>query len=61
MSEETIVINLTEMTKLLRCHRSTVYRLLDAKKIPGAFKIGSDWRFHVESVIEWIKKGCPAT
>ena len=59
MSEDTVVINMTEMAELLRCHRSTIYRLLYAKKIPGAFKIGSDWRFHVGLVIEWIKNGCP--
>ena len=35
---------MAEAAELLRCHPTTLYRLLRAGKIPGAFKLGSDWR-----------------
>jgi excisionase family DNA binding protein len=39
----------------LRCHPSTIYRLLKRGQIP-AFKIGSDWRFQKAVIERWLKK-----
>jgi excisionase family DNA binding protein len=44
---------LEEVAQFLRVHPSTVYRLLRAKNIP-AFKMGSDWRFNLESIQKWV-------
>ncbi|HVN88893.1 MAG TPA: helix-turn-helix domain-containing protein [Candidatus Binataceae bacterium] len=46
------VMTLEEVAAYLRVHPSTIYRLLKRHKIP-AFKVGSDWRFNVESVDRW--------
>jgi excisionase family DNA binding protein len=43
------VLTLDEVARYLRVHQSTVYRLLKKKELPG-FKMGSDWRFNVESI-----------
>ena len=46
------VLTLEELASYLRVHPSTVYRMLKKGQIP-AFKVGSDWRFNVESIDHW--------
>ena len=41
-----------EIAEYLRVHKTTLYRLLTRKMIPG-FKIGGDWRFNVETIEAW--------
>jgi excisionase family DNA binding protein len=48
------VLTLEEVAQYLRVHPSTVYRLLKKKELP-AFKMGSDWRFNVESIDRWLE------
>ena len=43
------VITVGELSEYLRVHRSTLYRLLKKGQLPG-FKIGSDWRFNLETI-----------
>jgi excisionase family DNA binding protein len=43
------------LARYLRCHPSTIYRLLKRGQIP-AFKIGSDWRFQKAVIDRWLKK-----
>jgi excisionase family DNA binding protein len=51
------VITIGELSEYLRVHRSTLYRLLKNGQLPG-FKIGSDWRFNVETIDQWrMRKG----
>lgn len=45
----------TMLARYLRCHPSTIYRLLKRGQIP-AFKIGSDWRFQKSVIDRWLKK-----
>ena len=47
------VLTLDELAQYLRVHRSTIYRLLRKNQLP-AFKIGSDWRFNLDSVDKCI-------
>lgn len=49
----TKVLTLQEVAKYLRVHPSTVYRLAKKGQIP-AFKLGSDWRFNLESIDQWL-------
>ena len=46
------VLTLEEVAGYLRVHPSTGYRLLKKRQIP-AFKVGSDWRFNLESIDHW--------
>ena len=43
-----------ELAVYLRVNRSTVYRLLKKKQLPG-FRIGSEWRFQIEEVNRWFR------
>jgi len=47
-----MVLTLEEVASYLRVHPSTIYRLLKKKQLP-AFKVGSDWRFNLESIDRW--------
>ena len=49
------VMTLEETADHLRVHPSTVYRLLKKRQLP-AFKVGSDWRFNVESIDRWCEE-----
>ena len=49
------VMTIGELAEYLGAHRSTIYSLVRAGKLP-AFKIGSDWRFNRESIDEWRRK-----
>jgi excisionase family DNA binding protein len=44
-----------ELAVYLRVNRSTVYRLLKRGELPG-FRIGSEWRFHVDEINRWFKQ-----
>jgi len=46
------ILTVKELSDYLRVHPTTVYRLLKGGKLP-AFKVGSDWRFNVESIDRW--------
>lgn len=48
------VMTLDETAHYLRVHRSTVYRMLKKQELPG-FKMGSDWRFNIESIDRWLE------
>jgi excisionase family DNA binding protein len=50
---ETEVMTLQEVCDYLRCHPSTVYRMLKRKELP-CFKIGSDHRFLRSEIDQWI-------
>jgi excisionase family DNA binding protein len=47
------VLTLEETAAYLRVHSSTIYRMLKRQQLP-AFKVGSDWRFNVESLDRWL-------
>jgi excisionase family DNA binding protein len=47
-----------ELAAYLRVNRSTVYRLLKKKQLPG-FRIGSEWRFQIDEVNRWFREKGP--
>lgn len=48
------LLTLQECADLLGVNRSTIYRLLKRREIPG-FQIGSDWRFEKNTLLKWIE------
>ena len=56
MQSNAKVITVAELSEYLRVHRSTLYRLLKKGRLPG-FKIGSDWRFNLETIDKWRMDG----
>jgi excisionase family DNA binding protein len=49
---ESNLMTVTEVAEYLRCHPSTIYKLLKKGEIP-AFRIGADWRFKPEAIDQW--------
>jgi excisionase family DNA binding protein len=47
------ILNVSELSEYLRIHKTTIYRMLREGKLPG-FRIGSDWRFSVEAIDQWL-------
>jgi excisionase family DNA binding protein len=47
-------LTVAELSEFLHIDRTTIYRLLRQRKLPG-FRIGSDWRFSLEAVEEWAR------
>ena len=45
-----------EVSEYLRIHPYTVRRLAREGKIP-CFKVGGQWRFDIEEIIKYTKKG----
>jgi len=48
----TVVLTVADLCEYLKVHRTTVYKLLKARKIP-AFRFGGDWRFNREQIDKW--------
>ena len=46
------VLTVDELAEYLKVHRSTIYRLVKARKLPG-FRIGKDYRFIREQIDGW--------
>ena len=46
------IMTVAELADYLRVHPTTIYRQLKRRQLP-AFKVGSDWRFTVESIDRW--------
>ncbi|HEY2675455.1 MAG TPA: helix-turn-helix domain-containing protein [Steroidobacteraceae bacterium] len=46
------VLNTKEVAAYLKVSRQSIYKLARRGKIP-AFRIGSDWRFNIESIDQW--------
>lgn len=44
-----------ELAVFLRVNRSTVYRLLKRRDLPG-FRIGSEWRFDAAEIDQWFRQ-----
>ena len=49
------VMTVREVATYLSVHPSTIYRLLRQNQIP-AFRIGSDWRFNIETIDHWRRQ-----
>jgi excisionase family DNA binding protein len=47
------ILTVSEVSKYLRIHRTTLYRLLKTRQVP-AFKIGNDWRISAEAMDSWL-------
>jgi len=50
------VMTLDEVVAYLRLPKSTVYRLVQAGKLPGQ-KAGRQWRFHRDAIDAWLSAG----
>lgn len=49
------VFTFDEAKKYLKVSSSTLYRLVQRRKIPAS-KVGRSWRFRKEKLIAWLEK-----
>jgi excisionase family DNA binding protein len=49
-------LDLESLTTYLKMPKSTLYRLVQGKKLPG-HKVGRSWRFDRDEIDRWIKSG----
>lgn len=47
------VLSLRQLSAYLQIPKSTVYRLVQNKKLPGK-KVGRQWRFSRQAIDEWL-------
>lgn len=52
---ESDILTLEELARYLQIHRTTCYRLIRARKLPG-FKVGRDWRVNEKSLERWMRE-----
>ena len=51
--------SLKEICEYLGVSRDTVFKWIETKNMP-AHKMGRQWKFKIEDVDEWVKKGSAA-
>jgi len=47
------ILTVKEVSYILQLHKTTLYKLAKAGKIPG-FRIGGDWRFRKDVILRWM-------
>ncbi len=56
-----LLIASEEVARLMGISKRTLWRLLDAGKVPQPVRIGRNTRWRLSEVSGWIEKGCPET
>jgi excisionase family DNA binding protein len=56
MNEPAEVMTLEELAAYLKLPKSTLYKQVQAGKIPGQ-KIGKQWRFGKQAIDRWMNNG----
>jgi excisionase family DNA binding protein len=49
-------LTIDDLSRDWRIPKRSIYRFAHQGKIPGAFKIGSHWRFRKDIVDQWVEK-----
>ena len=50
------MMTVAEIAEALHCSRETVYHLLRAGQIPGAFRFGNRWRVNSDQFHVWMRR-----
>jgi len=48
------ILTVKDLSEYLRCHQSTIYRLVQTREIP-AFRLGGSWRFNIDQINRWMQ------
>jgi len=54
-----VMVSVAEVARMLACSTRTVYRLVDAGRIPRPVRLGGMLRWVRGSFEQWIAQGCP--
>jgi excisionase family DNA binding protein len=50
------LLTVKEVSSMLRVSAQTLYKMLEQGRIP-ALRIGNQWRFERQKVLEWLERG----
>jgi excisionase family DNA binding protein len=50
------LLTVKEVSALLRVSAQTLYKMLEQGRIP-ALRVGNQWRFERQKVMEWLERG----
>jgi excisionase family DNA binding protein len=53
------LLTIIEAAELLQLSPRTVHRMIQNKKLPGAFKIGGQWRLNESKLAQWLEDRSP--
>ena len=53
--EDDEILTVEQVSKLLKLHRRTIYKLVGNGTIPGR-RVGKSWRFLKSEIIKWFEK-----
>jgi excisionase family DNA binding protein len=48
-------MTISDLAEYLQVSKSSLYKLVQTGRVPGQ-KVGKHWRFHKQSVDEWLKR-----
>lgn len=48
------VMTVTELAKMLRVNKNTVYREIEAGRVPGVLRVGRTIRISRAAVVKWL-------
>lgn len=57
--ETSILLDVVDVARLLRCSSRTVRRVAEAGRMPKPVRIGRLLRWNREQICEWVHQGCP--
>jgi len=49
-----VTISFSEALAIIGVSRNTLYKLISGKVIPGVRKLGGTWRFHRQTLLDWL-------
>ncbi|MEI9972935.1 MAG: helix-turn-helix domain-containing protein [Ignavibacteriota bacterium] len=55
MNRQQLVLNIEQLALFLSVPKSTVYKLVRSREIPG-HKVGRHWRFSREAILRWLEE-----
>ena len=53
-SDSDEILTIGDLSEYLKVSKSTLYKLAQEGILPGS-KVGKHWRFHKDTVVEWLK------
>lgn len=53
-SDSDEILTIDDLSEYLKVSKSTLYKLAQEGILPGS-KVGKHWRFHKDTVVEWLK------
>lgn len=54
---DNVILTLAEAAALLRMNKEVLRRRMRQGDIPGGRKVGADWKFNRQALLDWVAAG----